>query len=132
MKFMKLGSRPDTFYSTEAVRYFHFLFFLLFLDFVIKNGICLFKKSSVIFLQSENFDVHILCLYFWYRKIKIFCFWSRSVSSEVSSDLTIQVKGSRYLLHKVSSLKMFLHFWIYEWRFMKQSYLIHVNDDSCP
>ncbi|KAK7407217.1 hypothetical protein VNO78_08940 [Psophocarpus tetragonolobus] len=43
MKFMKLGSRPDTFYTTEAVR---------------------------------------------------------SVSSEVSSDLVIQVKGSRYLLHK--------------------------------
>ncbi|KAF8399786.1 hypothetical protein HHK36_015656 [Tetracentron sinense] len=43
MKFMKLGSRPDTFYSAEAVR---------------------------------------------------------SVSSEVSSDLIIQVKGSRYLLHK--------------------------------
>ncbi|KAF8015669.1 hypothetical protein BT93_H1252 [Corymbia citriodora subsp. variegata] len=43
MKFMKLGSRPDTFYTTEAVR---------------------------------------------------------SVSSEVSSDLLVQVKGSRYLLHK--------------------------------
>ncbi|GER56013.1 phototropic-responsive NPH3 family protein [Striga asiatica] len=43
MKFMKLGSRPDTFYNTETVR---------------------------------------------------------SVSSEVSSDLIIQVKGSRYLLHK--------------------------------
>ncbi|XP_059657838.1 BTB/POZ domain-containing protein At1g67900-like [Cornus florida] len=43
MKFMKLGSRPDTFYTTEAVR---------------------------------------------------------SVSSEVSSDLIVQVKGSRYLLHK--------------------------------
>ncbi|CAL0311872.1 unnamed protein product [Lupinus luteus] len=43
MKFMKLGSRPDTFYTAEAVR---------------------------------------------------------SVSSEVSSDLLIQVKGSRYLLHK--------------------------------
>uniref|UniRef100_A0A2P2LJW9 NPH3 domain-containing protein n=2 Tax=Rhizophora mucronata TaxID=61149 RepID=A0A2P2LJW9_RHIMU len=43
MKFMKLGSRPDTFYSSEAVR---------------------------------------------------------SVSSEVSSDLIIQVKGTRYLLHK--------------------------------
>ncbi|XP_004299219.1 PREDICTED: BTB/POZ domain-containing protein At1g67900 [Fragaria vesca subsp. vesca] len=43
MKFMKLGSRPDTFYTSEAVR---------------------------------------------------------SVSSEVSSDLIIQVKGSRYLLHK--------------------------------
>ncbi|KAF5746556.1 BTB/POZ domain-containing protein [Tripterygium wilfordii] len=43
MKFMKLGSRPDTFYTCEAVR---------------------------------------------------------SVSSEVSSDLIIQVKGSRYLLHK--------------------------------
>ncbi|KAF3431192.1 hypothetical protein FNV43_RR25922 [Rhamnella rubrinervis] len=43
MKFMKLGSRPDTFYTTEAVR---------------------------------------------------------SVSSEVSSDIIIQVKGSRYLLHK--------------------------------
>ncbi|PSS28534.1 BTB/POZ domain-containing protein [Actinidia chinensis var. chinensis] len=43
MKFMKLGSRPDTFYTSEAVR---------------------------------------------------------SVSSEVSSDLTVQVKGSRYLLHK--------------------------------
>ncbi|CAL1407555.1 unnamed protein product [Linum trigynum] len=43
MKFMKLGSRPDTFYSSEAVR---------------------------------------------------------SVSSEVSSDLIIQVKGCRYLLHK--------------------------------
>ncbi|XP_042022454.1 BTB/POZ domain-containing protein At1g67900-like [Salvia splendens] len=43
MKFMKLGSRPDTFYTTEAVR---------------------------------------------------------SVSCEVSSDLIIQVKGSRYLLHK--------------------------------
>ncbi|KAK4423882.1 BTB/POZ domain-containing protein [Sesamum alatum] len=43
MKFMKLGSRPDTFYTTEAVR---------------------------------------------------------SVSSEVSNDLIIQVKGSRYLLHK--------------------------------
>ncbi|KAJ8758826.1 hypothetical protein K2173_002605 [Erythroxylum novogranatense] len=43
MKFMKLGSKPDTFYSTEAVR---------------------------------------------------------SVSSEVSSDLIIQVQGSRYLLHK--------------------------------
>ncbi|MED6149401.1 hypothetical protein PIB30_062018 [Stylosanthes scabra] len=43
MKFMKLGSRPDTFYTSEEVR---------------------------------------------------------SVSSEVSSDLIIQVKGSRYLLHK--------------------------------
>lgn len=43
MKFMKLGSRPDTFYTTDAVR---------------------------------------------------------SVSSEVASDLIIQVKGSRYLLHK--------------------------------
>lgn len=43
MKFMKLGSRPDTFYATESVK---------------------------------------------------------SVSSEVSSDLIIQVKGSRYLLHK--------------------------------
>lgn len=43
MKFMKLGSRPDTFYTSEAVR---------------------------------------------------------SISSEVSSDLIIQVKGSRYLLHK--------------------------------
>ncbi|GAB4829240.1 hypothetical protein Ancab_018906 [Ancistrocladus abbreviatus] len=43
MKFMKLGSKPDTFYTTEAVR---------------------------------------------------------SVSLEVSSDLIIQVKGSRYLLHK--------------------------------
>ncbi|MBA0854946.1 hypothetical protein Goshw_006951 [Gossypium schwendimanii] len=43
MKFMKLGSRPDTFYTNEAVR---------------------------------------------------------SVSSEVTSDLIVQVKGSRYLLHK--------------------------------
>ncbi|KAE8707273.1 BTB/POZ domain-containing protein [Hibiscus syriacus] len=43
MKFMKLGSRPDTFYSIEALR---------------------------------------------------------SVSSDVSSDLVIQVKGSRYMLHK--------------------------------
>ncbi|XVF43903.1 hypothetical protein PTKIN_Ptkin02bG0078500 [Pterospermum kingtungense] len=43
MKFMKLGSRPDTFYTTDAVR---------------------------------------------------------TVSSEVSSDLIVQVKGSRYLLHK--------------------------------
>lgn len=43
MKFMKLGSKPDTFYTAEAVR---------------------------------------------------------SVSSEVSSDLIIQVEGSRYLLHK--------------------------------
>ncbi|KAL3501128.1 hypothetical protein ACH5RR_035577 [Cinchona calisaya] len=43
MKFMKLGSRPDTFCTTETVR---------------------------------------------------------SVSSEVSSDLIVQVKGSRYLLHK--------------------------------
>ncbi|KAE8716165.1 BTB/POZ domain-containing protein [Hibiscus syriacus] len=43
MKFMKLGSRPDTFYSVEAVR---------------------------------------------------------SVSSDVSSDLIIHVKGSRYMLHK--------------------------------
>ncbi|TYI51325.1 hypothetical protein E1A91_D12G168200v1 [Gossypium mustelinum] len=43
MKFMKLGSRPDTFYTTEVVR---------------------------------------------------------SVSSEVSSDLIIQVKGSRYMLYK--------------------------------
>lgn len=43
MKFMKLGSRPDTFYTTESVR---------------------------------------------------------SISSEVSSDLIVQVKGSRYLLHK--------------------------------
>ncbi|KAK8636714.1 hypothetical protein V6N13_124453 [Hibiscus sabdariffa] len=43
MKFMKLGSRPDTFYTIEAVR---------------------------------------------------------SVSSDVSSDLIIQVKGSKYMLHK--------------------------------
>ncbi|XP_047962602.1 BTB/POZ domain-containing protein At1g67900 [Salvia hispanica] len=43
MKFMKLGSRPDTFYTTES---------------------------------------------------------TRSVSSEVSSDLIVQVKGTRYLLHK--------------------------------
>lgn len=28
----------------------------------------------------------------------------RSVSSEVSSDLIVQVKGSRYLLHKVGFL----------------------------
>ncbi|XP_075494625.1 BTB/POZ domain-containing protein At1g67900-like [Primulina tabacum] len=47
MKCMKLGSRPDTFYTSEAVR---------------------------------------------------------SVSSEVSSDLTIQVKGNRYLLHKFPML----------------------------
>ncbi|XWS69081.1 hypothetical protein CRYUN_Cryun04dG0149000 [Craigia yunnanensis] len=47
MKFMKLGSRPDTFYTAEAVR---------------------------------------------------------SVSSEVSSDLIIQVKGSRYMLHKFPML----------------------------
>ncbi|KAH6809935.1 Phototropic-responsive NPH3 family protein [Perilla frutescens var. frutescens] len=43
MKFMKLGSRPDTFYTTDSMR---------------------------------------------------------SVSSEVSSDIIIQVKGTRYLLHK--------------------------------
>ncbi|KAK9119839.1 hypothetical protein Scep_017932 [Stephania cephalantha] len=43
MKFMKLGSRPDTFYTSEAVR---------------------------------------------------------SVTTEVSSDLIVQVKGTRYLLHK--------------------------------
>ncbi|KAK8605526.1 hypothetical protein V6N13_102304 [Hibiscus sabdariffa] len=43
MKFMKLGSRPDTFYTADAVR---------------------------------------------------------SVSSDVSSDLIVQVKGSRYMLHK--------------------------------
>ncbi|KAH0679227.1 hypothetical protein KY284_020312 [Solanum tuberosum] len=43
MKFMKLGSRPDTFFTTEAVR---------------------------------------------------------SLSSEISSDLIVQVKGSTYLLHK--------------------------------
>ncbi|CAL5189060.1 unnamed protein product [Lathyrus oleraceus] len=43
MKFMKLGSRPDTFYTSESIR---------------------------------------------------------SISSEVSSDLIIQVRGSRYLLHK--------------------------------
>ncbi|WJX61918.1 hypothetical protein P8452_46965 [Trifolium repens] len=43
MKFMKLGSRPDTFYTSEAIR---------------------------------------------------------TISSEVSSDLIIQVRGSRYLLHK--------------------------------
>ncbi|XP_022957339.1 BTB/POZ domain-containing protein At1g67900-like isoform X1 [Cucurbita moschata] len=49
MKFMKLGSRPDTFYTAEAVS---------------------------------------------------FCCEFRSVSSEVSSDFIIQVKGSRYLLHK--------------------------------
>ncbi|PPD84058.1 hypothetical protein GOBAR_DD19006 [Gossypium barbadense] len=48
MKFMKLGSRPDTFYTTEVVR---------------------------------------------------------SVSSEVSSDLIIQVKGSRYMLHKCMRLQ---------------------------
>ncbi|KAL6505452.1 hypothetical protein OROHE_022831 [Orobanche hederae] len=47
MKFMKLGSRPDIFYTTDTVR---------------------------------------------------------SVSSEVSSDLIIQVKGSRYLLHKYPML----------------------------
>ena len=40
------------------------------------------------------------------RGTKDFCFFVvvvqfRSVSSEVSSDLIIEVKGSRYLLHKV-------------------------------
>jgi len=58
MKFMKLGSRPDTFYTTEAVR---------------------------------------------------------AVSSEVSSDLIVQVKGSRYLLHKVN---FFLEFMINVQKFM--------------
>ncbi|KAE8665011.1 BTB/POZ domain-containing protein [Hibiscus syriacus] len=48
MKFMKLGSRPDTFYTADGVR---------------------------------------------------------SVSSEVSSDLIIQVKGSRYMLHKCLRLQ---------------------------
>ena len=31
----------------------------------------------------------------------------RSVSSEVSSDLIVQVKGSRYLLHKVGKVHKF-------------------------
>lgn len=52
MKFMKLGSRPDAFYTSEA---------------------------------------------------------GRSVSSEVSSDLVVQVKGSRYLLHKFPLLSKCLH-----------------------
>ncbi|CAJ2636251.1 unnamed protein product [Trifolium pratense] len=52
MKFMKLGSRPDTFYTTESVR---------------------------------------------------------SISSEISSDLIIQVKGTRYLLHKFPLLSKCLH-----------------------
>ncbi|XP_051122527.1 BTB/POZ domain-containing protein At1g67900 [Andrographis paniculata] len=52
MKFMKLGSRPDTFYTSEAVR---------------------------------------------------------SVSSEVASDLIVQVKGIRYLLHKFPLLSKSLH-----------------------
>ncbi|KAK9113621.1 hypothetical protein Syun_020418 [Stephania yunnanensis] len=52
MKFMKLGSSPDTFYTIEAVR---------------------------------------------------------SVSTEVTSDLIVQVKGSRYLLHKAPLLSKCLH-----------------------
>ncbi|AET03413.2 putative SKP1/BTB/POZ domain, NPH3 domain-containing protein [Medicago truncatula] len=52
MKFMKLGSRPDIFYTKDSVR---------------------------------------------------------SVSSEVSSDLIIQVKGTRYLLHKFPLLSKCLH-----------------------
>lgn len=32
----------------------------------------------------------------------------RSVSSEVSSDLIIQVKGSRYLLHKVMNSQILI------------------------
>nr|KYP45028.1 Root phototropism protein 3 [Cajanus cajan] len=54
MKFMKLGSRPDTFYTAESVSNMSFLLFFL----------------------------------------------CRTISSEVSSDLIIQVKGTRYLLHK--------------------------------
>lgn len=46
------------------------------------------------------FDVH-----FWPEKNHGNLFsYCRSVSSEVSSDLIIQVKGSRYLLHKVKSV----------------------------
>ncbi|CAI8608767.1 unnamed protein product [Vicia faba] len=52
MKFMKLGSRPDTFYTTDTIR---------------------------------------------------------SISSDVSSDLIIQVKGTRYHLHKFPLLSKCLH-----------------------
>lgn len=79
MKFMKLGSRPDTFYTTEAVRYLWtrirvnslFLFFL---------QVCGIEGWA----HEWNFS------------------GCRSVSSEVSSDLIVQVKGSRYMLHKVN------------------------------
>lgn len=39
--------------------------------------------------------------------MRFFVFF-RSVSSEVSSDLIVQVKGSRFLLHKVNVIHIFI------------------------
>ncbi|KAM0984210.1 hypothetical protein ACFX13_011839 [Malus domestica] len=76
MKFMKLGSRQDTFYTTEAVR---------------------------------------------------------SVSSEVSSDLIIQVKGSRYLLHKFPLLSKCLRLQrlCSEYQESSNHHIIHLHDFPC-
>ena len=77
MKFMKLGSRPDTFCTTEAVRY-EFSVNINKIDADISIYVCEREETEVLFSNC------------------------RSVSSEVSSDLIVQVKGNRYLLHKVN------------------------------
>lgn len=45
-------------------------------------------------------------LLLWFYNMIFILFVCRSISSEVSSDLIIQVRGSRYLLHKVCYLKV--------------------------
>lgn len=76
MKFMKLGTRPDTFYTEEAARY---CFAGIRCDKIINGGLLM---TLILYLML----VPMLC---------------RTVVSDVSSDLIIKINNITYHLHKV-------------------------------
>lgn len=72
MKFMKLGARPDTFYTEEATRSAN-----LSLNPIISNKVACELYLILLVLQC------------------------RSVISDIPSDLVIRINNITYLLHKV-------------------------------
>ena len=88
---------------------FYFLFLFLFLN-LARTFVfifCFFRSSLYTFcLTARIHDQNAILL-----EIRcVFVFFFRSVSCEVSSDLIVQVKGNRYLLHKVNFMLILIAF----------------------
>jgi len=77
MKFMKLGTRPDTFFTADSVR------------------------CRVIAISLRFHQVLCALMVFWLCGVLVHASSSRSVCTEVATDLQILVDNCLYHLHKV-------------------------------